>query len=275
MSVIHKKTLYSKIVHFISLFFICSNVHAIDKISIKACVDDKPLFPMAMFDKNKMTGIKFDLINLAIEKLKKNRLLDIDLKIEQSPWKRCFEDIRNGKLDLIILAAYTKEREEILDYPEGANHEKEPCSCKLMAICDGYTVITTKNNPFEYKGDPKLIPRPIRVSLGYSVSDHLKELNIPFENSFDSDKAVQKLLSDGEGCVLGNLHYAEFSVNFNKEFHNLLKYSKKPFLFRSYYYPISKKSKLTEEQKKLIWKTIAEPVNNPKAMRKILEKYRK
>jgi hypothetical protein len=253
MSVIHKKTLYSKIVHFISLFFICSNVHAIDKISIKACVDDKPLFPMAMFDKNKMTGIKFDLINLAIEKLKKNRLLDIDLKIEQSPWKRCFEDIRNGKLDLIILAAYTKEREEILDYPEGANHEKEPCSCKLMAICDGYTVIT----------------------LGYSVSDHLKELNIPFENSFDSDKAVQKLLSDGEGCVLGNLHYAEFSVNFNKEFHNLLKYSKKPFLFRSYYYPISKKSKLTEEQKKLIWKTIAEPVNNPKAMRKILEKYRK
>ncbi len=275
MRLIQRINLYLKIFHFIFLFFICSNANAMDKISITACVDDKPLFPMAMFDNNKMTGIKFDLINLAIEKLKKKKLLDIDLKIEQAPWKRCFEDIRNGKLDMIILAAYTKEREEILDYPDGANNEKESCTCKLMATCDGYTVITLKNNPFEYKGDPKLIPRPIRVSLGYSVSDHLKELNIPFENSFDSDKAVQKLLRDGDGSVLGNLHYAEFSVNYNKEFHNLIKYSKKPFLFRSYYYPISKKSKLTTEQKKLLWKTIAEPANNPKLMSKILEKYRK
>lgn len=275
MRLIQKISLYLKIFHFVFLFLICSNANAMDKISIKACVDDKPLFPMAMFDNNNMTGIKFDLINLAIEKLKKKRLLDIDLKIEQSPWKRCFEDIRNGKLDMIILAAYTKEREEILDYPDGANIEKQSCTCKLMALCDGYTVITLKDNPFEYNGDPKLIPRPIRVSLGYSVSDHLKELNIPFENSFDSDKAVQKLLRDSEGSVLGNLHYAEFSVNYNKEFHNLIKYSKKPFLFRSYYYPISKKSKLTIEQKKLLWKTISEPANNPKLMSKILEKYRK
>ena len=152
------------------------------------------------------TNVSIDVLKIAIENFKQKN--DIDFNIEFMPWSRCLSMLEKGEMDAVLNASYKKERALFLDYPPDAGpNEKKACSSLYKVACSGYVVITLKSNPFEYKGVPKLLPRPVRVARGYSVVSELEDI---FQKDLEVSKSdtinIQKLIRDKDGSVI--THFA-------------------------------------------------------------------
>lgn len=260
-----------------SLFF--NSVYAENtetELKIKACVDDKDLFPWAMFNGKKYSGMKFDFIYLAQEKLKasKNGAISLNIEITPLPWKRCLSEVELGTQDMVLLGSYSKERAMFADYPEGASSESKECTSPYRTVCDGYSILVLKDDPYlDYNGNPKTIPEPARATSGYSAIDMLEKQGVKTESSLNNEKAVLKMIRDKNGSAIVGLYNAPYFATVNKNSKNYVRILPTPYILKSYYYPISKKSKLTQEQKNRIWEALASIGQDKEQMDKLLQKY--
>lgn len=245
-------------------------------IVVNACVDDKEFFPFAMFKGKNYSGIKFDLVNLAKKKLDINSAGKFvwEFKIHTMPWKRCMSETKKGDQDLLVLASYTPERAEFANYPQGAETETIPCTSPKNVICDGYSIVVMKDDPYgDFNKDVKSIPYPVRVTHGYSIQKELENEGINIEVLKDNEKNVMKLIQDKKGSAILSKSNAIYFAEMNKKTMGHIRILNTPYKVKSSYFPISKKSHLSPEQQSLIWDVFASIGQDKKQMSVLYEKY--
>ncbi|APJ02839.1 transporter substrate-binding domain-containing protein [Silvanigrella aquatica] len=146
------------------------------ELGINICVNDIQKISQILVVNNKITGSEIDVLNLAVKKLKGK--LNIKLNIELTPWTRCIYMAEKGEVDVVLNVSYNEERAQYLDYrPDADPYEKYSCTSKYLLTCTGYAVVALNSNLYEYDGNPKLLPNPVRVSRGYSIVSELQKLS--------------------------------------------------------------------------------------------------
>lgn len=227
-----------------------------EKVTISACADDKVVFPMSILENGKMVGIKFDILNKTKELLKNE--LDVTFDIEALPWKRCIDMTKSGKKDMLVLASYSDERAEFLDFPEKITDPKSPCKGEYVVTCNSRSILTPiSNNTFKFTGDIHSIPKPVRMMLGSSMIDFFEKNGVKVETSTNYKTLLDKLLRDNTGSVMMNdfnvSHFKNVYPDFELKFHE----NKTKDLSKPSYYPFSKKTKISQKNKFKIWKAMA------------------
>jgi len=254
------------------LIFFNIKVYA-ENIALNVCADENEQFPFIIINKGVVSGIEFDILKTAIKNLRGR--LNINLKFEIVPWSRCIQMVQKGEMDAAMNASYNDERALFLDYPPNSGPlEEKSCSSEYKIACSGYIVITLKTNKFEYDGKPLELPRPVRVSRGYSVVPELQKIfhDEDLEISKSDLINVKKLIRDKEGSLVAYIAFKS-ELNRNKDILKKIKIHSKSYVMKSYYIPFSKKSVFTNEQKLLFWNEIKKTTTNKKIMDKINSKY--
>lgn len=252
---------------FSGFVFFISKIYA-EPLQLKICANDLRLEDPSAPN----TNVSIDILKQAVINLKKK--VDVVLKIEYMPWSRCLFLLEKGDMDAALNASFRDERSEFLDFPPDAGgKEGKPCASLFKIACSGYVVVTLKSNPFEYKGDPKQLPRPVRVASGYSV---VNELEAIFKNELEISKSdvinLQKLLKDKDGCVITHFAYILDLKKFQK-LSDQIKIHKKFFVQKSYYIPFSKKSAFPKQHRINLWNEIRNVYNNKELISNLISKY--
>lgn len=166
------------------------------------------------------------------------------------PWKRCFHETKEGKYDAILNASYKPDRAEFMYYPEGAaSNESHHYLTKVS-----YVVITPIELSFDYSGNNRLLPQPIRSILGYSIVDDLTKQGIPIKTGNNVRENFESLLRTKQGSIITTLHTARAIIK-EMKIENKLRIHKRPITSKSYFIAFSKsKGQLTEKERLEIWK---------------------
>jgi len=141
-------------------------------------------------------------------------------------------------------------------------------------LCDYHTIITiNQENNYEFNGDPKTIPQPIRVMHGSSSASTLANMGFAVEDSTSNLSLIEKLLRDKNGSVILERYNAEYFGMYNSKTTKLIHLSNTQFLLKPSYYPFSKKSTISKEKRYLIWKTMASIGQNKETISNLFKKY--
>ncbi|WGL58772.1 hypothetical protein QEJ31_09565 [Pigmentibacter sp. JX0631] len=258
--------------NFISFLF-CYSLFSYGKI-IKICADENEQIPYIIISEGSLKGIEIEIIDEALKDpiLKEKYKYEIDVM----PWARCLDSAKKGIYDGTINASYTEERAEFLNYPpQSGKNEKKPCSSDYKLYCGGYLVITQRNEKYEFDGNKKNLPIPVRVSRGYSVFKELEEI---YKENLDIGKSdivnVQKMLRDKIGSVVAYIAFQN-KINKIKNVKNKVKVNEVPYVMKSYFIPFSKESKIPKQDIDKIWENIKKINQNENKMKKMYEKYSK
>ena len=258
-------------IFFLAIWLIHFSAYSNNRI-LNLCVNDTELIPFVIFDKNETIGIRVDIVKKIIKNL--HTKLNVEFKIEAMPWSRCLKMAEKGEIDAPIDVSYNDERAQYLDFPpDSGPNEKKACESKFKLACSGYFVITLKSNKFEYNGKPSELPVPVRVTRGYSVVAELENL---FHNDLVISKSdlvnVDKLIADKTGSVVAYIG-SKPTLYKNKNMMNQIKIHKTEYSSKSYYIPFSKKSKFSDNEKKMFWNELKNIVTNKEIMDNIFNKY--
>lgn len=233
-----------------------------DKINI--CSDKNLWYPFTYVDEGKAVGLHIDIITQALSNL------GYEVNYKPLPWKRCVAATKDGDYDAIAVASYKDKRAEFLEFPADAATAKES-SERVMQVA--YTVVTTAEEAYEFNGDVKTIPEPVRVPRGYSVGDGLKKQGVKVDNGAAGDeKNLKKLLRMGKGSVVMLPQIVDL-LEKKDTYKDKLHVSKVPVKSKSYHLPFSKKSKISKEQQGKIWAEIAKVRSDAAFMEKASSKY--
>ncbi|WGL58729.1 hypothetical protein QEJ31_09325 [Pigmentibacter sp. JX0631] len=245
-----------------------------NKLTLTICANDvrKSINPDAVYETPSV-----DIIKIAFKKLKSK--LDINYTFDFKPMDRCVNDAEKGQIDAILDVSYTEERSRAVDYPPGSGPEEKegPCTSLFRMTCSKYMVITNKNSQFEYKGNKEKLLLPVRVARGYSLAKKIEDI---YKENAELSKndlvSIKKLLRDNSGCVVANFGYIPgLAENQFRELLPKLKIHRIPYEARSNYFPFSKKTNITHEQKLTIWKELAKVMLDEKVVDQLRRKYSK
>jgi polar amino acid transport system substrate-binding protein len=232
--------------------------------SITICSDNNFWYPFTLMKDNKSAGLHIDIINTALTNLGHT------VTFRPLPWKRCLDEAEKGLVDGVATASYKDARAKFLHYPEDAASSKQG---QFRVTQVEYVVVTSANNPYDFTGDVTTLPQPVMAPKGYSVVDDLQKLGVNVKSQARGDENnIKKLLRSGKGAVVTIPDVVKV-LGQKPEYKGKLKISSTPLKSKSYYLPISKKSKLTAETTQSIWKEIAKIRDNEGLMAKMAAKY--
>jgi len=256
----------NKIIIFVFFMFLSTgNVLCLENNIVNMCTDDNSWFPFTFPDKEISKGIHVDIVSKALS------LNNLKSSFFPMPWKRCLLSAKFGEIDAVVTASYNDERSMFLYYPPDAAKSNKSM-WRVMQV--EYVVVTLKDNPYEYDGNPKNLPLPVRASIGYSVVSDLQKYGLKIDTAKGGKNNIKKLIRDREGCVITFPLIAQVFNNSGR-FKGILKIHNKPYASKSYHLAISKKSKILDKEsiRKKIWDQIQSLREKNDFMLDIYEKY--
>ncbi|MBV1920442.1 MAG: transporter substrate-binding domain-containing protein [Pseudomonadales bacterium] len=240
------------------------SANSIEDKTISICSDANYWFPYTFDENGASRGLHVDIVTNALTKL------GIKVVIEPLPWKRCLFSAKKGKYDAVISASFKQGRAEYLYYPEDAalgGFSKQ----RLTQV--EYTILTLKNNAFEFDGDFSKIPEPVRVPLGYSIADDLSKKGLFVKTS---TKGIYNSLRDLVNSRTGSIVTTkDIAMLVAKDKSIALHISSVPIKSKSYFMAFSKKAALTDAERAEIWEGIAAVRGNAALMSTLLAPYGK
>lgn len=245
------------------LLFIALTSNSYSK-EIKIAIDENRWFPYTFVDnQNKPSGVHVDIVNQALVELGYTPVWNF------YPWKRCLYNAENGDVDMIVSSSYKKERTDYLQYPPDASTAKK--SEWRVTLAEKVVVVTASSN-YEFNGDAKSLPEPVRVPLGYATADQLINEGLHVETATKSLANLRKLLRDNSGCAIMVPTTANYYLQ-NPEFKGKLKINKTPLTSKSYFAVFSNKTLLSKAAMQIIWDKIAEVRDRDGYLMNLFEKY--
>ncbi len=239
-----------------------ASVSAAGKISI--CSDNNFWYPFTLVKDGQSAGIHIDIIAKALDNL------GYEVEFKPLPWKRCLVEAEQGGVDGVATASFKEERAAFMHYPGDAATAKKSTQ-RVMQV--EYVVVTSADNSYEFSGDVKSIPEPVRAPRGYSIADDLKKQGVNVDDKASGDENnIKKLLRGGDGAVV-TIPEVVNVLSEKAEFKGKLKISAQPLKSKSYYLPISKASKLSAEERDKIWAEIAKVRDDAAFMADAAAKY--
>ncbi len=250
-----------KIVLAFCVFILAINVSHAKTINI--CTDMNTWYPFTYKEKGASRGMHVDIVAQALKNLR------YDFKFTPVLWDRCLTMTTQGIYDALVSGSYKAKRAEKLYYPDDAATEKKS-KWRIMQV--EYILITPIDNPYEFKGDLKTLPTPIRAPTGYSIVDDLRAKNVKVITG-KNKRNLRNVARLKKGGVITIPSNARMLIN-KHGYKNKLKIHDIPIKSKSYYMLFSKRSaNLNKEDMLKIWGEIAKLRDDDKFMLKIQTKY--
>lgn len=240
------------------------------KQTITICSDVNFWYPFTYVRNHQAKGLHIDIIRSSLQNL------GYDPIFKPMSWKQCLDQAKEGKVDAVATASYRDNRSAYLNYPPGAAVDrKSPWRVTEVE----YVVITSSKNEknqinhYEFNGDVKTLPQPVRVPANYSVAEDLRREGLKVEEGKNSLANFKNLLKQNTGSVVDLIEVADYYAKNISGFANKYDIQKKPLNLKSYYLAFSKKSPIPNEDIKRIWEEIAHIRDDQKLMHKFLDNY--
>ncbi len=246
----------------ISAFVCISTLHA---KSISISTDDNFWYPFSFEEDGLSKGLHIDIVKYA--------LANIGYKVDLSPrpWKRCLIEAEYGETDAIISASYKPERANYMYYPSDAAQTK---ISKWRITQVEYVIVGYIKDPYEFKGDVKSLPNPVRAPSSYSVIDDLNKAGIKVESAKEDHQNLKKLLRSKKGVVVTLPEIIHLLKTSNPEFSENFKVHSVPFKSKSYFLSFSQKGNISSGERQKIWDAIRKVRESDEVMGKLITKYR-
>ena len=254
-----------------SLLFFSSSLVVVNASTIKTikiCAENSQWFPY-IFEKNgKAMGVQVEVMTLAL------KAIEQPYELKLIPWKRCLHYAKEGIVDALIGASYTKERNSYLFYPLGAKEAANNDELAKYRLADvDYTIISLQSNPFNYTGNLKNIPQPILTPAGYAIINDFKKAGLDVDDGAPTDeKNIEKLLQYQKGSVAIVKAFATFILH-TKQYGDLLYISKNSIKVKSGFMAFSRKGNVSVKTREKIWRAIEK--YRKQHIEKLYEKYLK
>ncbi|MBF0227113.1 MAG: transporter substrate-binding domain-containing protein [Desulfobacterales bacterium] len=152
---------------------------------------DQDDFPMTMTN---TTGLNFELLKLVEENL------GIEFTFVMLPWKRCFFELQQNKINGLIGASFKEERMEYGSYPMTADNKLDNSKRLYDA---SYSLYKLKGDNLSWNGTEfvNLNNRKIGSILGYSIVDTLKNLKVDVDDGAKTSKQNLDKMIKGRICA--------------------------------------------------------------------------
>lgn len=201
------------------------------------CADTNFQFPFSFMKDQKPVGLHIDVIDAALHSL------GITPEYKPTTWSSCLDRAKAGRVDAVATAAYMDERALYMYYPSDAT-DSNRSSWRVSQV--EYKVITSlldkegRANAYQFDGNIKHIPEPIRVPTGYFIVHDFQKARLKVQESTTSLENFQSLLKDKTGSVVDLAEVAE-QLSLNPAFSHQFYIDPKPLVIKSYYLAFSKK----------------------------------
>lgn len=234
---------------------------------VKICTDNNYWYPFTYEEGGKAKGIHIDIMAEVFKRLGHAP------EFTPMPWERCLkENGAKGLSDAVVSASYKAERAEFLSYPKDAAAESQPCDSKFKVQCVSYVVVSTAAEKFEFDGDLKKLPAPVRAVQGYSIIKDLEKDGQKVDAAKGDVANLNKLVRDGKGVVVLTAEQASHFAA-DKEFAGKIRIHKTPVTRKSYFSVFSKKGSFLEAESQAVWDELAKVTADAKLMNEISARY--
>jgi len=208
---------------------------------------DRYWYPFLYTQDDRVGGMLYDIVEKAIGSL------NMEARIEPVPFRRAIARARSGKTDGVIAVGFSPDLSRVLDYPPGAQEDMES-PWRIMQV--DFVVVSMTEDSYEFEGDPKTLPPPVRVLQGTPMVDDLSKAGVGVQEVREEVQNFLKLDRDRKGVIITTSLAAEM-MNRDPRFNGRIKIHATPVASYSYYLAFSKKSRISAEEKERIWKEIS------------------
>jgi polar amino acid transport system substrate-binding protein len=227
---------------------VCVGSIAADKpASVKLCHEDVDVYPWVLKDR---PGLNIAHLKAVEQKL------GVKFDIAPLPWKRCQEDMREGKVDGIFAASFKTERTEMGHYPMAGD---KPDAARAM-MYDGYSLYRLKGGAAQWDGTKLTVAGSVGAQPGYSIIDQLKQLGAKVDDGTKTaDDNLKKLLAGRVDAVALQTLEGDNALATNSEFAAKVEKVKPPLVDKPFFLMLSKQfvAKYGDFSKD-VWKALAE-----------------
>jgi len=163
-----------------------------DAKTIKIGTDMSNWYPFTFKEKGNSVGMHVDIVTTALTNLGHQPVFT------PMAWKECLAKTGIGAYDALVSGSYKEKRALSLIYPPDAATAQKS-KWRIMQV--EYVLVTPAAHSYEFKGDVKTLPTPVRAPLGYSIVDDLraKGLKVITNNTRRNLKSIDRLK---QGCVI-------------------------------------------------------------------------
>ncbi|MCP4106602.1 MAG: transporter substrate-binding domain-containing protein [Desulfobacteraceae bacterium] len=250
-----------KVVLAFCVFILTVNVSHAKTINI--CTDMSTWYPFTYKEKGESRGMHVDIVAQALKNL------GYKYKFFPVLWDRCLRMTAQGIYDSLVSGSYKAKRAENLYYPDDAPTTKKS-KWRIMQV--EYVLVTPIDDPYEFQGDIKTLPIPIRAPTGYSIVDDLRKKNIKVITG-KTRKNLRSVTRMKKGGVISTPSNARMLIK-KHGYQTRLKIHDIPIKSKSYYMLFSKRSaNLSKDEMVNIWNEIARLRDNEEFMLKVQTKY--
>lgn len=244
-------------------FLICAPNCPADDAPLQLNALERDWYPFLFKQDGLPQGIFYDIVGKALASL------EIKSEIAFVPVKRAIHYAKYGKADGIIALGYQSGLEPFLDYPPGADTGAES-AWRIIQI--DHVVVSSATGNYEYDGDLKTIPHPVRILTGAPIVENLEKTGVRYETVANDSQNFGKLIRDGNGAIITTSVVAEI-MNRKPIYRNKIKISATPVSSDSYHLVFSKKSRLSGAEKQRLWQEIARWRNDYIFMLQVFSQY--
>jgi polar amino acid transport system substrate-binding protein len=225
-----------------------ASAFAADKpVSVKLCHEDVDVYPWVLKDRPGLNIVHLKAVE---------QKLGVKLEIAPLPWKRCQEDMREGKVDGIFSASFKTERLDMGHYPMAGD---KPDAARAM-MYDGYSLYRLKGAAAQWDGSKLTVAGSVGAQPGYSIIDQLKQLGARVDDGTKTaDDNLKKLLAGRVDAVALQTLEGDNALATNAEFGAKVEKVKPALVDKPFFLMLSKQfvSKYPDFAKE-IWKTVAD-----------------
>jgi len=228
---------------FIFMIFVLLSPITAGAQTLSISVESREFYPFFFIEKDTPKGILLDMVRDGLTPL------GITPKFKPLPLKRGLKMVERGAVDAII-APRVKNNQFLL--PADA-FEKDISAHRILQID---SVVVTCKSDYEYLGDIKTLPIPIRITLGDPIESMFKDQGLSVDDAASGTHNIKKLIRDKKGCVITTSLKAMTWLE-NPKYKDNIDVSTEPVVSRSYFLIFSKKSSFGQHNIQLVWDEIA------------------
>ena len=211
------------------------------------CCAARDWYPFIYMLGDEAAGMHLDIVKEAA------RRCGYGLKIKMYPLKRCIRMAEHSEVDGIISVAYDRQNAPCFEYPPNAPNTKES-EWAIMQVDE--VLVTPAESDYEFTGDIRSLPAPVRVAESVSITHYLKQAGLTVEESSAARQNLVKLVRDKTGSAVMSSVTAERLLQ-DEAFNGKIKISSSPLKSESYFLVFSWGSRLSPQERRKLWDEIA------------------
>ncbi|MFZ6862341.1 substrate-binding periplasmic protein [Undibacterium sp. Ji67W] len=183
-----------------------------DTVNLKFCYEDDSVYPW-------ITGTNEGLVISEMHMIEKE--VNMQFELIRLPWKRCQNEVKEGRIHAVIAASFNKDRAKWGSYPVDA---KGVLNKELSLFTDSFFVyrrfdsaIRWQNHRFE-----NLNQQNVGVQLGYSAGKDLEELGYQVTYLPGSEDLVALLKSHALDVIVLQNYEAQRLITLNPDLEKIM-----------------------------------------------------